>query len=45
MSLPEDRSWETGKSQVANMCGVNGVEGAGLIIFWRVSDCHRNLTR
>ena len=29
----DDRSWETGKSQVANVCGANGVEGAGLIIF------------
>ena len=38
MSLLEGRSWETGKSQVANVCGVNGVKGAGLIIFWRVSD-------
>ena len=32
MSLPEDRSQGTGKSQVANVCGINGVKGAGLII-------------
>ena len=37
MSLPEDRSWETGKSEVANVCVTNGVEGAGVII-WRASE-------
>ena len=47
MSLPEDRSWETGKRQVANVCVTNGVKGAELIIFWRASDsyCHGNLMR
>ena len=34
MSLPEDRSQKTGKSEVANVCVMNGVKGAGLII-WR----------
>ena len=47
MSLPEDRSWETGKRQVVNVCVANGVEGAELITFWRALDlyCHRNLMR
>ena len=46
MSLPEDGSQETGKSEVANVCVMNGVKGAGLII-WRASNsyCHRNLIR
>ena len=46
MSLPEDRSWETGKNEVANVCVTNGVKGAGVII-WKASNsyCHRNLTR
>ena len=28
MSLPEGRSWKTGKSGVANLCVTNGVKGA-----------------
>ena len=32
MSLPEGRSWETEKSEVANQCVANGVEGARVII-------------
>ena len=46
MSLLEDRSQETGKSEVANACVMNGVKGAGVII-WRASNsyCHRNLMR
>ena len=38
MSLPEDRSGETGKRQVANVCVVNGVKGAELVTFWRALD-------
>ena len=47
MSLLEDRSWETGKRQIANVCVTNGVKGAELIIFWRALNlyCHRNMTR
>ena len=47
MSLLEDRSWETNKRQVANVCFANGVKGAELITFWRAKDsyCHRNLMR
>ena len=46
MSLPEDRSWETGKSDVAKVCIMNGVKGAGVII-WRAlnSFCYGNLMR
>ena len=33
MSLLEDRSWETGGGQVANVCVVNGVKGAELMTF------------
>ena len=45
MSLPEDRSWETGKRQVTNGCVANGVKGAELITFWRASNlyCHQEL--
>ena len=47
MSVPEDRSQETGKRQVANVWFANGVKGAELITFWRASDsyCHGDLTR
>ena len=47
MSLLEDKSWETGKRQVANVCVANGVKGAELMTFWRVSDsfCHGKLMR
>ena len=38
MSLPEDRSLETGKRQVANVCVANGIKGDELITFWRATD-------
>ena len=46
-SLLEDRSQKTGKRQVANVCFMNGVEGAELMTFWRAlgSYCHKNLVR
>ena len=47
MSLLEDRSQETGKRQVANVCFGNGVEGAELMTYWRAlgSYHHGNLMR
>ena len=46
MSLPEGRSQESEKSEVANLCNTDGVKGARVII-WRAlnSYCHGNLMR